>query len=186
MTTPAFDALFAGLQEQTPYSPGTNPFHHCFGCGPAHPGGLRVRCYITEDGVISPVAVPKQFAGPPGVVHGGIVAAYLDEICAGATVRATGKMAVTGELTVRYVAPVPVEREVVGRGRLVADHGRYIDVEGRLEEFGTGRLLATARGRFFPMKLASSAAARSSRAASAPPGTGIAARDARGSRRRRP
>ena len=34
---------------------------------------------------------------------------------------------------------------------LVADHGRYLDLEGRLEELPTGRLLATAKGRFFPV-----------------------------------
>jgi len=39
---------------------------------------------------------------------------------------------------------------LLGRGRLVADHGRYVDVEGSLEEFGAARVVATARGRFFP------------------------------------
>jgi acyl-coenzyme A thioesterase PaaI-like protein len=53
---------------------------------------------------------------------------------------------------VRFVAPVPTEAPLLGHGRLVADHGRYVDVEGRLEEFGNGRVLATARGRFFPTK----------------------------------
>jgi hypothetical protein len=33
---------------------------------------------------------------------------------------------------------------------MVADHGRYVDVEGSLEEFGAARVVATARGRFFP------------------------------------
>ena len=41
-------------------------------------------------------------------------------------------------------------QELLGRGRLVTDHGRYVDVEGSLEEFGTARVVATARGRFFP------------------------------------
>ncbi|MBI1735695.1 MAG: PaaI family thioesterase [Candidatus Rokubacteria bacterium] len=207
--TSAFDELFAGLEEIRPASIAANPFHRCFGCGPGHPTGLRVRCFQTGDGVISPVLVPATYAGPPGAAHGGIVAAYLDEICAAAALRATGQMAVTGELTVRYVAPVPVERAVVGRGKLVADHGRYIDVEGRLEEFGTGRLLATAKGRFFAIRSGgpemaptpqrstaprgtrgaprpNSPAGRSRPAASARPGSGSGARRAPGSRRRRP
>jgi acyl-coenzyme A thioesterase PaaI-like protein len=110
-----------------------------------------VRCFRTDDGVVSPVLVPTEYAGPPGAAHGGIIAAYLDEICAGAVLHGTGKVAVTGELTVRYVGPVPVEQPVLGRGRLVTDHGRYVDVEGRIEEFGSSKLLATARGRFFPI-----------------------------------
>jgi uncharacterized protein (TIGR00369 family) len=146
----AFGDFFAGLVEQR-YSPGTdNAFHRCFGCGPAHPSGLHVRVFKTEDGVVSPVVVPRIYEGPPGAAHGGIVAAYLDEILGGAVVRATGKTAVTGELTVRYVRPAPTETPLLGRGRLVADHGRYVDVEGSLEEFGAARVVATARGRFFP------------------------------------
>jgi len=70
---------------------------------------------------------------------------------AAAVVRTAGRIAVTGELTVRYVKPVPTETPIIGRGSLVANHGRYVDVEGRLEELGTGAVLATARGRFFPI-----------------------------------
>jgi uncharacterized protein (TIGR00369 family) len=145
-----FKEFFDGLIEQ-PYSYGPgDAFHRCFGCGPGHPSGLHVRVFKTDDGVVSPIVVPHVYEGPPGAVHGGIVAAYLDEILGGAAVRATGKIAVTGELTVRYVRPVPSETPLLGRGRLVADHGRYVDVEGSLEEFGTARVVATARGRFFP------------------------------------
>lgn len=146
----ALRELLAGLEEQR-YSPGpADPFHRCFGCGPAHPSGLRVRVFKTDEGVVAPVVVPRVYEGPPGAAHGGIVAAYLDEILGGAAVRATGKISVTGELTVRYVRPVPTETPLLGRGRLVADHGRYVDVEGSLEEVGAARVVATARGRFFP------------------------------------
>jgi len=100
---------------------------------------------------MSPIIVPGQYSGPPGAAHGGIVAAYLDEILAAAAKRAIARTAVTGELTVRYVKPVPVETPILGKGSLVADHGRYVDVEGRLEELATGTVLATARARFFPI-----------------------------------
>jgi uncharacterized protein (TIGR00369 family) len=102
--------------------------------------------------VASPIFIPGQYQGPPGVAHGGIVAAYLDEVLAAAVVRGTGRVAVTGELTVRYVKPVPTETAIVGRATIVADHGRFVDAEGSLEELGTDRPLASARGRFFPLK----------------------------------
>jgi acyl-coenzyme A thioesterase PaaI-like protein len=146
-----FREFFAGLTEQRDRTSGYDAFRRCFGCGPEHPTGLRVRCFSTDDGVVSPIVVPRIYEGPPGAVHGGIVAAYLDEVLGGAAATATGKAAVTGELTVRYVQPVPAETPLLGRGRLVADHGRYIDVEGSLEEFGARRVVATARGRFFPV-----------------------------------
>ena len=146
----AFQEFFAGLVEQRSTDRLGDAFHRCFGCGPAHPRGLHVRVFRADEGVVSPVVVPREYEGPPGAAHGGIVAAYLDEILGGAVVRATGKVSVTGELTVRYVRPAPTETPLLGRGRLVADHGRYVDVEGSLEEFGAARVLATARGRFFP------------------------------------
>jgi acyl-coenzyme A thioesterase PaaI-like protein len=147
-----FREFFAGLAEQRGVTRGEDAFRTCFGCGPAHPSGLRVRCFTTEDGVVSPIVVPRVYEGPPGAVHGGIVAAYLDEVLGGAAAGATGKVAVTGELTVRYVKPVPSETPLLGRGRLVANHGRYVDVEGSLEEFSARRVVATARGRFFPLE----------------------------------
>lgn len=154
--TPAIPDVFApylaGLDEQRVRLERDDPYRQCFGCGPAHPTGLRVRCFKNSDRVISPIVIAPEYAGPPGVAHGGIVAAYLDEILAGAVVAGAGKVAVTGELTVRFVQPVPVGRPILGRGTMVADHGRYIDVEGRLEELGTERVLATARGRFFPIR----------------------------------
>jgi acyl-coenzyme A thioesterase PaaI-like protein len=146
-----FRVAFAELEEQVPVGQSDTRFHQCFGCGPGHPTGLHVRCFKTTEGVISPIIVPGQYNGPPGVAHGGIIAAYLDEILAAAAKQATARSAVTGELTVRYLKPVPVETPIIGRGSLVADHGRYVDVEGRLEELGTGGVLATARARFFPI-----------------------------------
>lgn len=150
---PAFGQFFAGLEEQR-YAdrPDGDRFDRCFGCGPGHPGGLHVRCFRTDDGVASPIVIPRQYEGPPGIAHGGIVAAYLDEVLGAAVVRATGRVSVTGEMTVRYVAPAPTDTPILGRGRLVEDHGRYVDVTGSLEEFGTARLLATARARFFPVR----------------------------------
>lgn len=67
---------------------------------------------------------------------------------AGAVVRGTGRLAVTAELTVRYVKPVPLETPLLGREQLVADRGRYAHVEGRVEDLVSAQVLATARGRF--------------------------------------
>lgn len=147
-----FHEHVAGLEEERYKARPDAAFHRCFGCGPAHPAGLHVRCFKTAEGVLSPILIPGVYEGPPGVAHGGIVAAYLDEVLGAAVLRATGRPAVTGELTVRYVKPVPIQTPILGHGRLVEDHGRYLDVEGRLEELDTARLLATARGRFFPFK----------------------------------
>jgi uncharacterized protein (TIGR00369 family) len=155
MTSPLpepFREIFATLEEQRWGDQSDNPFHRCFGCGAGHPTGLHVRSFKTVEGVASPILIPRQYEGPPGAAHGGIVAAYLDEVLGATVLRTTAQMAVTGELTIRYLRPVPTDTPIIGRGSLVADNGRYVDVEGRLEELKTGDVLATARGRFFPVK----------------------------------
>jgi acyl-coenzyme A thioesterase PaaI-like protein len=146
-----FHDVLAGLEEQRYVTGPGHAFYECFGCGPGHPDGLRVRCFRSDEGVVSPIVIPARYQGPRGSAQGGIVAAYLDEVLGAAVVRATGRAAVTGEITVRYVAGVPLETPVLGRGRLVKDHGRYVDVEGHLAVLATERIVATARGRFFPI-----------------------------------
>ncbi len=145
-----FAALLSRLLE-VKFS-GRSVFNGCFGCGPQHEIGLRVRTFGAEGEVLSPIVIPRRFEGPPGSAHGGIVAAYLDEVLAGAAVHATGRIYVTGELTVRYVKPTPVERPLLGRGRVTEDAGRYLDLEGALEDLETREVVARATGRFFPLR----------------------------------
>ncbi len=146
-----FEDVLGGLEEQRYVTGPDHPFYACFGCGPGHPDGLHVRCFKVPDGVVAPVVIPARYQGPRGFAQGGIVATYLDEVLGAAVVRATGRPAVTGELTIRYVAGVPLETPLLAHGHLVTDHGRYVDVEGRLTELGSERVVATARGRFFPL-----------------------------------
>jgi len=152
--TPPIPAAFREVLVDLPelmFSDEGMPFHQCFGCGPTHEIGLRVRCFRAAGEVLSPIVVPRRYEGPPGAVHGGIVAAYLDEILAGAAVHHTRRMYVTGELSVRYVKPTPVERPLLGRGRATGATRRYIDVEATLEDLETREIVARGKGRFFPM-----------------------------------
>jgi len=146
----AFRDALAGLEEQ-PVTGAGGAFDECFGCGPDNPHGLHVRYFKSAAGVVSPIVIPARFQGPKGSAQGGIVATYLDEVLGAAVLRATGRPAVTGEITVRYVAGAPLETPLLGRGRLVNDHGRYVDVEGELTILETSRTVAKAHGRFFPI-----------------------------------
>ena len=149
-----FVEMFAPLTE-VKFSGPRSSFHGCFGCGPEHDIGLRVRTFEAEGEVLAPIVIPRRFEGPPGAAHGGIVAAYLDEILAGAAVSHTGRLYVTGELSVRYVRGTPIERPLLGRGRAVRDWGKYIDLEATIEDWETREVVATATARFLPIREAS-------------------------------
>ena len=149
---PPFVERFAPLAEVKFNGPRSS-FHNCFGCGPgARHRSPRPDVHRATGEVLAPIVIPRRFEGPPGAAHGGIVAAYLDEVLAGAAVSHTGRLYVTGELTVRYVKGAPIERPLLGRGRAVLDSGKYLDLEATIEDWETGDVVAKASGRFFPMK----------------------------------
>jgi acyl-coenzyme A thioesterase PaaI-like protein len=58
-------------------------------------------------------------------------------------------MFVTGELTVKFLFPVPVGAEIEVRSRLVEDAGRLAYCEGEIHS--GGKICARARGKFVPM-----------------------------------
>jgi acyl-coenzyme A thioesterase PaaI-like protein len=147
---PVFASLFAGREECRPPDAGQR-YHDCFGCGPGHPTGLRVRCFADGAGVLSPIVIPAVYAGPPAAAHGGIVAACLDEVMAAAAARHAGRVCVTGELSVRFVKPTRVETPLLGRGRFVREAAKYLELEGSLEDLRSGTVVATGSGRFFPV-----------------------------------
>jgi uncharacterized protein (TIGR00369 family) len=94
---------------------------HCFVCGVQNPYGLKLKFFEEGPGeVIANYTVPKQFQGYPGVVHGGIIAAMLDEV-AGRTLMGSdpqrSRFMFTARLDVQYRKPVPTEKplRLVGR-----------------------------------------------------------------------
>lgn len=93
---------------------------HCFVCGVENPAGLALTFYEQEPAtVVAEYTVPEHFQGYPGIAHGGIVAAMLDEILGRtAMVGDQTHFMMTGRLTIRYRKPVPVAQRLRLVGRL--------------------------------------------------------------------
>jgi len=68
--------------------------------------------------------------GVPGCVHGGIVAGVFDEVLSFAQ-PALGQPGVTASLTIRYLSPTPLHRELVFEAELARTEGRKIFAKGR-------------------------------------------------------
>lgn len=81
---------------------------HCFGCGDQSPRGLHLAMYAGEDlSVTAKLEVEPWMEGGPGVIHGGLLAAALDDTM-GMAPLLMGPGAVTGHLQLDYRRPVPV------------------------------------------------------------------------------
>lgn len=114
---------------------------HCFVCGVENPFGLHLSFYEQAPGQVQAnVTVPENFQGYPGVVHGGIVAAMLDEITGRSHMGIEPpRFMYTARLEVRYRKNVPVGKplRLIGtagksRGRTAAASGVIYDQEGNI------------------------------------------------------
>jgi acyl-coenzyme A thioesterase PaaI-like protein len=93
---------------------------HCFICGLENPIGLKLHIYQTEPGVIETTyTAPDHFQGYPGVVHGGIVAAILDEISGRAHMGdpSEPRFMFTGKMEIKYRNNVPIGKplKIIGK-----------------------------------------------------------------------
>jgi acyl-coenzyme A thioesterase PaaI-like protein len=130
------------------------PPHHdpsCWGCG-ENPAGIRLPRPEVEgaEEYEAYVEFDERHQGGPGIVHGGLVAAALDE-AAGLLATWYRFPAVTARIFVRYRRPVPINTELLVRARVTGSRGRRIRVEAELTD-GTERL-AEARIAFLHVPL---------------------------------
>lgn len=105
-----------------------------------------------DGGVAGEVTMGPVYEGPPGCVHGGWVAALLDQ-AVGESAWQVGAVVMTGTLTVDYRRPTPLNMPLHVSGRIDRDEGRKIAVSGRITS--NGRLTAEATGmmvRIWPPK----------------------------------
>jgi len=122
--------------------------NYCFACGKNNPEGMRLRFTYDEDRVIFVCRfhLGKRFTGPPGHAHGGIIATILDEAM-GKVNKLRHVVAVTVEMTVNYLKPVPLNKPLRVESREESVHGRkHVNVAEILNQ--EGDVLARGRGFF--------------------------------------
>jgi acyl-coenzyme A thioesterase PaaI-like protein len=124
--------------------------HHelCFGCGVANLFGLQMELEPAGEGRVEGRCFLKQdHQGPPGVAHGGIVAAALDEAMSLA-VHAAGIFALTTHLELDLRAAAPVGAFLAVEGRIDRREGRRIEASASARAVGEEEPLATATAVF--------------------------------------
>jgi uncharacterized protein (TIGR00369 family) len=125
-----------------------NPENGCFGCGGANPRGMRLT-FEQDDAarrIRGRFSLGPEFQGAVGFLHGGIIAALLDEVMSKAN-RFRNARAVTAELTVEYLRPVRTGQELVVEGWETDAQGRNLCLAGEIRD-ADGVVLARGRGRF--------------------------------------
>jgi uncharacterized protein (TIGR00369 family) len=120
----------------------------CFGCGKNNPEGMRLKFTYDEesDCFVCRFRLSKRYTGPPGHAHGGVIATVLDEAM-GKVNKLREVVALTKQITVDYLRPVPLNqplrvesRELRVRGRR---HENVAEIVNR-----KGDVLARSKGLF--------------------------------------
>src|SRR6185312_14205134 len=124
------------------------PDNYCFGCGGANPIGMKLAFELDHAQRRSRghFQFGPELQGGNRTLHGGIIAVVLDEAM-GKLTRLAGVRAVTAELQIEYLRPIPVNEPVEVEAREVSRDGRNLHYEAEIRN-PAGKPLARARGRF--------------------------------------
>src|SRR5271169_2143825 len=122
--------------------------NYCFACGKDNPQGMRLKFVYDEESqrFISRFRLGRRYTGPPGHCHGGIIATILDEAM-GKVNKLRHVVALTSQITVDYLKPVPLNKSLRVESRELRVRGRqHINVAEILNP--KGEALARSRGLF--------------------------------------
>lgn len=123
--------------------------NHCYGCGKDNPQGLRIKSHW--DGEVSICRYtprPEQCAGPTQFLYGGLIASLIDCHSVGTAIahfyardgREVGEgpeiWCVTGKLSVSYLKPTPIDRDVELSARVADSSERKAVVHTTLASDG--------------------------------------------------
>jgi uncharacterized protein (TIGR00369 family) len=124
--------------------------NYCFVCGMNNPDGMHLKFLLDEERqtFVCKFRLGKRYTGPPGHCHGGIIATLLDEAM-GKVNKLRHVVALTSEITVKYLKPVPLNkplrvesREVRVRGRKHVNMAEILNQKGEVLARGQGLFVA--------------------------------------------
>jgi uncharacterized protein (TIGR00369 family) len=122
--------------------------NYCFACGQDNPNGMRLKFILDEERqtFVCRFRLSKRYTGPPGHCHGGIIATILDDAM-GKVNKLHHVVALTREMTVEYLKPVPLQQPLRVEGREISVRGtQHINAAEILNE--KNEVLARSRGVF--------------------------------------
>jgi acyl-coenzyme A thioesterase PaaI-like protein len=131
----------------------TTDYQRCFVCGQRNPFGLHLVFRVEGDSVVADFQPREEHQGFPGVVHGGIVAAVLDESLGRTSLLGEHpEWTMTGRLEVRYRRYVPYGPLLRVRARLTMERRSAMQATGKLTlSDDESAVLAEAQGTFLPL-----------------------------------
>lgn len=143
----SLDAVAVAIQQSS---------NQCFGCSASNPQGLHLTFSLDSADPnritsTSSVNLTRLHEGPPGYIHGGIIATLLDEAM-GKLNLPLGVVAMTRHMEVDYLRPSPLYTSLTLVGTHIRRDGRKLYHRAELMH-PDGTVLARAKGLFLVIHL---------------------------------
>lgn len=123
--------------------------YNCIGCSPDNPFGLHLDFYEEGDDIVTKWKPSQNYSGYVSVLHGGIQALILDELCGWVISRKLQLVGVTSKLEVQYKHSVStLDPELTARAHIVEKRRNILTLEATLSD-SAGKICTTARCLFF-------------------------------------
>ena len=132
------------------------PKNECFACGADNAAGMRLKFTLNKQRrvFVCRFRLDRRYTGPPGHCHGGVIATILDEAM-GKVNKLRQVIALTSQMTVDYLQPVPLHqplrvesRELSVRGRRHVNTGEILNRKGEVLARGRAVFIAIDPSRF--------------------------------------
>lgn len=107
--------------------------NYCFVCSKTNPKGLHIKFKYVGDIAVATFTLEREYEGYPGIAHGGILAAILDDAM-GNVKYVQGYAAYTIEMYIRYIKPVYIGEELIVRGWIRDIHHKIVSAAGDIQD----------------------------------------------------
>lgn len=121
-------------------------YNHCFVCGQNNPFGLNLKFLSEANRAWTDFQPDTRHEGYKGILHGGIIAAILDEVMIKAAL-AQGIFCVTASMEIRYKAPAELSSQFHFEGLVTNIRKRVIETTGSMVD-QHGRVFAEAFAKY--------------------------------------
>lgn len=107
------------------------PGNNCFACHPGNSHGLKLKFFADDEKgkVFTKIKPELHFNGFPGILHGGIQCAIVDETAYWAMFDKVKKIGLTANINLQYLSPVPMNTELEVSAQVREVHKRKVRVD---------------------------------------------------------
>ncbi len=123
--------------------------YNCFGCCPDNPYGVKLEFYEDGDDIVSFWKPGKNYQGWVKILHGGIQAVLLDEVCAWVILRKLQTCGMTMKMETKYMHPVETDDpQITIRAHLVETKHNIAIIEASITN-NDGEICTKAKCTYF-------------------------------------